>query len=85
MSVEMIKEMFEQMVLKKDPAAIARFYAPDFELHSNGVVRGFEEFAEGHRQVYASEITYGVEYDDDAVSEAQRIGCMSHVDESDIP
>jgi len=66
MGVDLIREMFEQMVLKKDPDLIERFYSPDFEMHSNGVVQGFEEFAAAHRRVYATDISYEVEYDEDA-------------------
>lgn len=71
MSVDLVKEMFEQMVLKKDPEAIPRFYSPDFELHTNGTVQGYEDFESGHRRVYATPITYRVEYDEEAWVEGQ--------------
>lgn len=66
MSVELIKAMFDQMVVVKNPDAIARYYAPDFVMHSNGVTQQYEAFAKSHEDIYASDITYSVEYDDSA-------------------
>ena len=66
MSVALIKEMFTQMVVVKNPAAIAQFYAPDFVMYSNGVTQEYEAFARSHEDVYASDITYSVEYDESA-------------------
>jgi SnoaL-like domain len=70
-SVELIKEMFDQMVVVKDPDAIARYYAPDFVMYSNGVTQEYEAFAKSHEDVYASDITYSVEYDESAWVEGQ--------------
>ncbi|MFT3900920.1 MAG: nuclear transport factor 2 family protein [Gordonia sp. (in: high G+C Gram-positive bacteria)] len=58
--------MFEQMVVRKDATLIERYYDPDFELYTNGEVQTYDEYAAGHRRVYATDITYRVEYDDDA-------------------
>jgi hypothetical protein len=66
MSVARLKEMFERMVVVKDPAAIGDFYAPSFVMESNGVRQDFAAFAESHERVYATEIAYSVEYDEDA-------------------
>lgn len=70
MSVARVKEMFAQMVLKKDGSAIERYYAPTFELISNGARQSYEDFAAGHLRVYATDIQYRIEYDDEAWVEA---------------
>lgn len=71
MSAAVLRQMFEQMVEKKDPAAIERFYDPSFVMFSNGVTQDFEAFAASHRTVYATQIHYSVEYDDEAWVEAE--------------
>jgi hypothetical protein len=66
MSIAVLRQMFEEMVVQKDPAAIERFYDPSFVMFSNGVTQNLEDFAASHRSVYATEISYSVEYDEDA-------------------
>ena len=58
--------MFNEMVVRKDPAAIPRFYAPSFVMHSNGGSQDFEAYAKSHEEMYATDISYAVEYDEDA-------------------
>jgi hypothetical protein len=59
-------EMFDQMVLRKDASLIERYYHPDFLLYTNGQEQAYDAFADGHRRVYATEISYDISYDDDA-------------------
>lgn len=66
MSVNVVRMMFEEMVIPKDAGQIERFYAPSFVMTSNGVGQGYEDFAQSHRTTYATEIVYAVEYDEDA-------------------
>jgi hypothetical protein len=66
MSVAILKQMFDHMVVTKDPEAITRFYAPTFVMDSNGVRQSYDAFAKSHEDMYASDITYSVEYDEDA-------------------
>jgi hypothetical protein len=70
MSIALLREMFDQMVVKKDPKAIERFYDPSFMMFSNGVMQDYDAFAESHRGVYATQISYAVEYDEEAWVEA---------------
>ena len=49
MSIAVLRQMFEQMVEKKDPAAIDRFYDPSFVMSSNGITQDFDAFAASHR------------------------------------
>ncbi len=74
MSVALFKEMFEQMVIAKDPDLIERYYHPDLVMYSDGMSQNYPEFAESHRGVYATAISYAVEYDDEAwVETADRV------------
>jgi hypothetical protein len=66
MSSAVLRQMFEEMVVQKDPAAIERCYDPSFVMFSNGGTQNFDDFAASHRSVYATEISYSVEYDEDA-------------------
>ena len=58
--------MFDQMVEKKDSAAVDRFYDPSFVMSSNGITQDFDAFAASHRTIYATPICYSVEYDEQA-------------------
>jgi hypothetical protein len=51
MSVALMREMFEKMVVRKDIGAIDRFYDPSFVMYSNGVTQNFDEYAASHRSV----------------------------------
>ena len=63
---QFLQEMFSEMVIKKDASLISHYYHPDFVLETNGQKQDYTAFAEGHRKVYAADITYEVRYDDDA-------------------
>ncbi len=45
MSIALFKEMFEQMVVRKDAGAAGRYYHPDFVMYSDGLRQDFAEFA----------------------------------------
>jgi hypothetical protein len=64
--VELVRAMFDRMVAVKDLAAIEAYYDPEFELTTNGRVQDYATFVAGHERVYATDIEYAVEYDDDA-------------------
>lgn len=69
MYLNKLKEMFTEMVQKKDAALIPFYYHPDLLLYSNGQVTDYEEFLTSHQAYYASQKTYTVEYDDDTLLE----------------
>ena len=58
MSIAVLRQMFEQIMEKKDTTAIDRFYHPSFVMFSNGVTQDFEAFAASHRTIYATPICY---------------------------
>ena len=54
MSVAVLRQMFEQMVERKDSAAVDRFYDRSFVMSSNGITQDFDAFAASHRTIYAT-------------------------------
>ncbi|EUA89582.1 hypothetical protein I551_3958 [Mycobacterium ulcerans str. Harvey] len=66
MSIALLREMFEKMVVAKNAELIGHYYDPDFVMYSDGLRQEFAEFNEGHRKIYASAISYAIEYDEDA-------------------
>jgi hypothetical protein len=70
MSVALMREMFEKMVVRKDIGAIDRFYDRSFVMYSNGLTQNFDEYAASHRTVYDTPISYSIEYDEEAWVEA---------------
>lgn len=65
-----MKLMFAEMVARKNADRIERFYTPDFRMYSNGVVQNYAAFETEHRKVYATDIEYSFEYDEEAWVEA---------------
>lgn len=62
----LLVEMFDLMVAGKDAGLIEHYYHRDFLLHTNGLVQDYDSFAEGHLTVYETEISYAIDYDDEA-------------------
>lgn len=66
MSVQLLKEMFERMVIEKNADLLPDYYHPDFHMISNGRDQDYPAFAESHRKVYLTPISYSVSYDEEA-------------------
>ncbi|CAM3432975.1 hypothetical protein BHQ20_29255 [Mycobacterium intermedium] len=66
MTVALLRELFEQLVVAKNAELIEHYYDPDFVMFSDGLTQGLAEFRDGHRKLFASPIEYSVEYDDQA-------------------
>lgn len=64
MYIEKLKEMFSEMVIKKDASLIPVYYHPDFLLYTNGQVTDYTSFLTSHEEYYSTPIKYSVEYDD---------------------
>jgi SnoaL-like domain len=69
-SVALLREMFERMVVAKNIELAERYYHPDFLMYSDGLSQGFAEFRESHRRLYETAISYAVDYDEEAWVEA---------------
>jgi hypothetical protein len=74
MSRRQLIEMFTEMVIKKNAHAVSTYYHPEFLMISNGVTQDYEAFRASHEGVYDTDISYSVEYDDEAwVEQADRV------------
>jgi hypothetical protein len=69
MYLEKLKEMFNQMVLKKDASVIPLYYHPDFLLYTNEVTMDYDTYLESHLKYYATPIQYEVFYDEETLLE----------------
>ena len=69
MYIELLKEMFSEMVEKKNAALIPKYYHPAFELYANGQKQDYAYFLEFHQKVYQTDIQYKVRYDDETFME----------------
>jgi hypothetical protein len=69
-SVALLREMFDRMVVGKNGALIDHYYDPGFVMHSDGLTQNFTEFRDSHLQLYTTPINYTIEYDETAWVEA---------------
>ncbi|GBG36678.1 nuclear transport factor 2 family protein [Mycobacterium montefiorense] len=70
MSVALLREMFDRMVVAKNAGLIEHYYHPDFVMSSDGLTQNFGEFRDSHREIYTTPISYAIEYDEQAWVEA---------------
>jgi hypothetical protein len=71
MSVAVLREMFDRMVVGKNADLAERYYHPDFLMTSDGLTQNFTEFHDSHREIYSTPVTYAIEYDEQAWVEAE--------------
>jgi hypothetical protein len=64
-----LKEMFTEMVLKKQASKISHYYHADFLLYTNGTTMNYAEFLKSHQEYYATPIQYQIEYDEETFLE----------------
>jgi hypothetical protein len=69
MLIQQLKEMFSEMVIKKQTSKIPRYYHQDFLLYTNGTSMDYAEFLRSHQEYYATPIQYQVEYDEETFLE----------------
>jgi hypothetical protein len=72
MYLKKLKEMFNEMVLKKDASVIPDYYHPDFLLFTNQEKMDFIAFQEAHHKYYATPIQYQIEYDEETFLEHEK-------------
>lgn len=74
MSIDLLREMFDRMVVAKNGDLIEHYFHPDFVMCSDGLTQGLADFRDSHRKLYATSIAYAVEYDEEAwVQAADRV------------
>ena len=71
MYIEILKEMFSEMVEKKNASLIPQYYHESFQLYANGKIQDYAYFLEFHRKIYATDIKYQVSYDENAFIEQE--------------
>lgn len=69
MYIKLLKEMFSEMVEKKNASLIPKYYHEAFELYANGQTQDYAYFLDFHEKVYQTEINYQVSYDENAFIE----------------
>ena len=69
MLLQQLKEMFSEMVLKKQASRIPHYYHSEFLLYTNGTTMNYVEFLQSHQEYYASPIQYQIEYDEETFLE----------------
>lgn len=69
MYIEKLKEMFNEMVIKKDASTIPIYYHPDFLLYTNEETMSYAAFLEFHEKCYTTPIQYAIEYDEETLLE----------------
>lgn len=69
MYIQKLKEMFSEMVLKKDAFVIPDYYHKDFLLYTNDETMGYDAFLESHVKYYATPIKYEIQYDEETFLE----------------
>lgn len=67
--LELLKEMFSEMVKKKDATLIPHYYHPEFELYTNGITTDYAHFLSTHEEIYATKIQYQIRYDEKTLLE----------------
>jgi hypothetical protein len=79
-SIALLREMFDQMVVAKNAELVERYYDRDFAMYSDGLTQNFTEFRDSHREIYATSINYAIEYDEQCVGGGQRQSGRAVVD-----
>jgi hypothetical protein len=64
--INLLKEMFSEMVMKMDASLIPKYYHSEFILYANKTISNYQEFLDGHKTYYAEARRYFVEYDEQA-------------------
>lgn len=69
MYIELLKEMFFEMVEKKNASLIPKYYHEAFELYANGQTQDYAYFLDFHEKIYQTDIQYKVSYDENVFIE----------------
>lgn len=70
MYIAKLKEMFSEMVLKKDATKIPLYYHEEFLLYTNGQVTDYAEYLRSHEEYYSSPKQYAIVYDEETLFES---------------
>ena len=70
MFIQKLKEMFEEVTIKKNASKIAAFYHPEFLLYANGHLMDYQEFLSSHERIYKTPIQYQVAFAEETFLES---------------
>lgn len=68
-NLQRLKNMFQEVVIKKDSSLIPYYYSKDFIMYSNGVKENYIQFYQSHIKYYNTPIQYKVQFDNTATME----------------
>ena len=51
MSVALLREMFDQMVVAKNAELVEHYYDPGFVMYSDGLTQNLTELRDSHREI----------------------------------
>ena len=60
---QLLKTMFNRMVVEKNISLMPVYYDPDFKLYSNGKTMDYQAFYQDHKKIYQTPIQYSIKYD----------------------
>lgn len=76
MYIERLKEMFQNVFIKKNASKIPEYYHKDFLLYTNGQEMDYLTFLNLNQRYAKAPITYQIEYDDDTFVELEnKVAC----------
>ena len=67
--IKLLKQMFSEMVQKKNVSLISKYYHQEFKLYANGQMQDYNYFLDFHEKIYQTDISYKVSYDENAFIE----------------
>lgn len=80
MYIELLKEMFSEMVEKKNAGLISKYYHEAFEMYANGIHQHYAEFHEFHANIYQTDIQYKISYDETTfVEQGEKIAARVYI------
>ncbi len=66
----LLKEMFTQMVEKKNASLIPHYFHTEFLLYSNGKIMDYQDTVDYHEEVYKTPVQYQVDFEEGTVLES---------------
>lgn len=69
MYLQLLEEMFHEMVIKKNLSVLPLYYHPDFFLYTNGIKMDYTAFLESHQNIYAKGLKYDIEFEEETLLE----------------
>lgn len=69
MYIELLKEMFNEMVIKKDVSVVPKYFHLEFLLYAHGQVWNYQDHVSKHQKIYKTPIQYAIRYQNETFIE----------------